>query len=136
MLNDRMIYLNGKFVEWDKATVHLMSHSMARGSAIFEVISFHSTDAGPAVFRLDEHIERFFRTAELLSMEVGLTKEEVETIIGLPVQAAMPYLAENLSLANYQNHPYCAKFPADTASIILGETAGQMVEMARQRRLP
>jgi MinD-like ATPase involved in chromosome partitioning or flagellar assembly len=67
---------------------------------------------------------------------VGLTKEEVETIIGLPVQAAMPYLAENVSLANYQHHPYCVKFPADTASIIIGETAGQMVEMARQRRLP
>jgi MinD-like ATPase involved in chromosome partitioning or flagellar assembly/CheY-like chemotaxis protein len=65
---------------------------------------------------------------------VGLTKEEVEKIIGLPVRAAMPYLAENVSLANYQHHPYCVKFPADTASIILGETAGQMVEMARQRR--
>jgi MinD-like ATPase involved in chromosome partitioning or flagellar assembly/CheY-like chemotaxis protein len=66
---------------------------------------------------------------------VGLTKGEVEKTIGLPVQAAMPYLAENVSLANYQHHPYCVKFPADTASIILGETAGQMVEMARQQRL-
>jgi len=66
---------------------------------------------------------------------VGLTKEEVEKIIGLPVQAAMPYLAENVSLANYQHHPYCVKFPADTASIILGETAARMVEMAKQRRL-
>ena len=65
---------------------------------------------------------------------VGLTKEEVEKIVGLPVRAAMPYLAENVSLANYQHQPYCMKFPADTASIILGETAGQMVEMARERR--
>ena len=65
---------------------------------------------------------------------VGLTKEETEKIIGLPIRSAMPYLAENLSLANNQNHPYCIKFPADTASIILGETARQMVELARRRR--
>jgi MinD-like ATPase involved in chromosome partitioning or flagellar assembly/ActR/RegA family two-component response regulator len=67
---------------------------------------------------------------------VGLTKEEVERTIGLRVRAAMPYLAENVSFANDQHHPYCVRFPADTASIILGETASQMVEMARQRRLP
>jgi MinD-like ATPase involved in chromosome partitioning or flagellar assembly/CheY-like chemotaxis protein len=66
---------------------------------------------------------------------VGLTKEEVEEVIGLPVQAAMPYLAENVSLANYQHHPYCVNFPADTASIILAETANQMVAMAKRRRL-
>jgi pilus assembly protein CpaE len=63
----------------------------------------------------------------------GLTREQAEKIIGLPIQAAMPYLAENLSLANYQNRPYCMKFPGDTASIILTETARQMVELAKQR---
>jgi pilus assembly protein CpaE len=65
---------------------------------------------------------------------VGLTKEETEKIIGLPIRSAMPYLAENLSLANNLNRPYCIKFPADTASIILAETARQMVELARRRR--
>ena len=63
----------------------------------------------------------------------GLTREQAEKIIGLPIQAAVPYLAENLSLANYQNRPYCMKFPGDTASIILNETARQMVELATQR---
>jgi CheY-like chemotaxis protein/MinD-like ATPase involved in chromosome partitioning or flagellar assembly len=64
----------------------------------------------------------------------GLTREQAEKIIGLPIQASMPHLGENLSLANYQNRPYCMKFPGDTASIILSETARQIVEMARQRR--
>ena len=81
MLNDRTVYLNGKFVEWEKATVHLMSHSFARGSAIFEVMSLHETDKGPAVFRLDEHINRLFRTAELLSMELPLSKKAFEEAV-------------------------------------------------------
>jgi len=74
MLSDRTIYLNGKFVEWEKATVHLMSHSFSRGSSIFEVMSFHKTRRGPAVFRLDEHINRLFRSAKLLSMDLPLSK--------------------------------------------------------------
>ena len=64
----------------------------------------------------------------------GLTREQAEKIIGLPIQAAMPYLAENLSLANYQNRPYCTKFPGDTATIIMSQTAQQMVQLARRRR--
>lgn len=52
-----------------------MSHSFARGSAIFEVLSLHETAAGPAVFRLDEHIDRLFRSAGLLEMELPLNVE-------------------------------------------------------------
>ena len=78
MLEDRIIYLNGEFVEWEKATVHVMSHSLARGSAIFEVMSFHQTENGPALFRLDEHVNRLFRTAELLSMKLALSKEALQ----------------------------------------------------------
>ena len=75
MLEDRIVYLNGDFVAWDRATVHMMCHSFGRGSAIFEVLSLHDTNGGPAVFRLDEHIHRLFRTAELLDMEIPMPKE-------------------------------------------------------------
>jgi len=81
MLTDRTIFLNGQFVEWEKATVHIMSHSFSRGSAIFEVLSFHQTEDGPTVFRLDEHINRLFRTAELLSMEISLSKEALQDAV-------------------------------------------------------
>lgn len=64
----------------------------------------------------------------------GLTKAEVERILGLPIQAAMPYLAGNVSLANNQHQPYCAKFPADTASIILKEAARQIASQAKRQR--
>jgi branched-chain amino acid aminotransferase len=75
MIEERIVYLDGDFVPWDQARVHLMCHSLGRGSAIFEVLSFHSTVAGTAVFRLDEHIGRLFRTAGLLDMDLPLSKE-------------------------------------------------------------
>lgn len=76
MLSERIVFLNGDFVAWENATVHIMSHSFGRGSAIFEVISFHDTGSGPVVFRLPEHIKRLFKTAELLDMELPLSHDD------------------------------------------------------------
>lgn len=81
MLKERVVYLNGGYVPWDEANVHIMCHSFGRGSAIFEVIGFHDTAAGPAVFRLDEHIARFRQSAVLLDMEPPLDPEELQAAI-------------------------------------------------------
>jgi branched-chain amino acid aminotransferase len=70
MLDERWVYKNGEFVKWAEATVHMMSHSFARGSTIFEVISFYATASGPAVFRLHEHIARLEKSAAYLDMEL------------------------------------------------------------------
>ena len=75
MVEDRWVWINGNFVSWENATVHIMSHSFGRGSAIFEVISFHNTGRGPAVFRLEAHIDRLFRSAELLDMALPFSKD-------------------------------------------------------------
>ena len=77
MLENRIVFLNGDFIPWDRATVHIMSHSFGRGSAIFEVLGLHETKEGPAVFRLDRHIERLFKSAELLEMEVPISREKL-----------------------------------------------------------
>ncbi len=81
MLTERIVYINGEFIDWNRATVHLMSHSFARGSAIFEVLSFHNTGLGPAVFRLDEHLERLFKTVELLDMELRITVQDLQEAV-------------------------------------------------------
>lgn len=81
MLEKRIVFLNGAFVPWDKATVHIMSHSFGRGSAIFEVLGLHKTKAGPAVFRLDRHIERLFKSAELLDMEIPISREKLREAV-------------------------------------------------------
>ena len=64
----------------------------------------------------------------------GLTKSEAETIIGLEIKKAMPYLGSNFSLANNLNQPILTKYPTDTASIVLKETADDMVKTATRLR--
>lgn len=81
MLEDRIVFLNGEFVPWPEAKVHIMCHCFARGSTIFEILSFNETNAGPAVFRLDEHLKRLFRTAQLLDMELPLSKDEFHKFV-------------------------------------------------------
>ncbi|MEW6186082.1 MAG: aminotransferase class IV [Thermodesulfobacteriota bacterium] len=75
-MENRIIYLNGKYTGWQEATVHLLSHSLGRGSAIFEVLCFHAVDSGTVIFRLEDHIQRLFKTAELLDMILPLSQEE------------------------------------------------------------
>ena len=83
MIENRIVFVNGAYIPWEKATVHIMSHSFGRGSAIFEVMSFFKTASGPAIFRLEAHIQRLFKSAELLNMELPLSEEEFcETVAG------------------------------------------------------
>ncbi len=77
MLEDRVVFMNNAFVPWNEAKAHVMCHSFGRGAAIFEVMSVHETPEGPVVFRLDEHMARLFRTAELLDMEIPLGRSEI-----------------------------------------------------------
>jgi branched-chain amino acid aminotransferase len=77
MFSARKIWINGQMVAWDKAQVHLMNHSMGRGSAIFEVLCVHPMGQGGAVFRLKRHVARFFNSARLLHMRLEYTPEEV-----------------------------------------------------------
>ena len=81
MLKDRIVFLNGDYIPWDQASVHIMCHSFGRGTAIFEVLSIHETGEGPAIFRLDEHIACLFRTAELLNMELPISSEMVSEAV-------------------------------------------------------
>jgi branched-chain amino acid aminotransferase len=76
MLEERKVYVNGEYKDFNDATVHVMSHSFARGSCIFEVLSFHATGKGPVIFRLQDHITRLFNSAKLLDMELPLSRTE------------------------------------------------------------
>ena len=65
---DRRIWLDGSLVPWADATVHVLSHSMARGSLVFDYMSVHDTDRGAAIFRVDDHVERFLTSCELVGL--------------------------------------------------------------------
>lgn len=67
---DRKIWLNGDFVDWAEATLHVLSHAAQRGSLVFDYMSVHQIPQGTAVFRLPEHLERFRRSCELIGLRL------------------------------------------------------------------
>ena len=71
------IWMNGDLVDWDQAQVHVLTHTLHYGMGVFEGIRAYETADGPGVFRLTEHIERLFRSAAILMMDIPYTVEEI-----------------------------------------------------------
>jgi branched-chain amino acid aminotransferase len=71
------IWMDGQFVDWDAAQVHVLTHALHYGSGVFEGIRAYPTSRGAAVFRLTDHIERLFRSAEALLMDVPATRQQI-----------------------------------------------------------
>jgi len=69
-MKNRKVWIDGEFVDWDGATVHVLSHSLQRGSTVFESLSCEDTPKGPAIFRLDAHMDRFLQSARLTGMTI------------------------------------------------------------------
>ncbi|MEN8158814.1 MAG: aminotransferase class IV [Myxococcota bacterium] len=74
---DRRIWLDGRLVPWAEATVHVLAHSMARGSLVFDYMSVHETPRGPAIFRLDAHVARFLKSVELVGLPLAQSEAEL-----------------------------------------------------------
>jgi len=77
MFESLKVWKNGKVIPWNQATVHVMSHSFSRGSAMFDVFGIHPSPNGPVAFRMDKHLDRLFRSAELLGMEIAYSKDDI-----------------------------------------------------------
>jgi branched-chain amino acid aminotransferase len=74
------IWMDGKHVDWDDAKIHVLTHGLHYGYAIFEGIRCFKTAKGPAIFRLPEHMERFMNSAKIYRMNLGFSKEELEDV--------------------------------------------------------
>src|SRR5205809_3876981 len=72
-----LVWHDGKFIRWNDARVHVMSHVLHYGSSIFEGIRCYATKRGPAVFRLREHLQRFLNSAKIYRMEHGLNMDQL-----------------------------------------------------------
>lgn len=71
------IWHNGKLINWDDATIHVMSHVIHYGSSVFEGIRCYELPSGPAIFRATEHIQRLLDSAKVYRMEVPFTRDEL-----------------------------------------------------------
>jgi len=75
------IWLDGKFINWDDANVHVCTHTLHYGVGVFEGIRcYRCHDGKSAIFMLNEHIDRFFDSAHIVQLDIPYTKEEVKEI--------------------------------------------------------
>jgi branched-chain amino acid aminotransferase len=73
-----LIWMNGDFVAWEDAKVHVLTHGLHYGTGVFEGVRCYDTESkGPAVFRHQEHIERLYKSAELYYMPIPFEPEQL-----------------------------------------------------------
>jgi len=72
-----LIWMDGEFLPWEDAKVHVLSHAFHYGTSVFEGVRAYETAAGPAIFRHDDHLERLLASAKLYYMDVPFSKEQL-----------------------------------------------------------
>jgi branched-chain amino acid aminotransferase len=73
------IWMNGEFVAWDDAKVHVLSHGLHYGTGVFEGIRAYETENGTAVFRHRDHLDRLLRSAALYYLELPFGVEDLRS---------------------------------------------------------
>ncbi|MCX7731677.1 MAG: branched-chain amino acid transaminase [candidate division WOR-3 bacterium] len=73
----RFIWMNGNYVPWEEAKIHICSHVIHYGTGVFEGLRCYKTPKGPAVFRLADHTNRLFNSAKIYRMEIPFTREQI-----------------------------------------------------------
>ena len=71
------IWQDGSFVDWDDATVHVLTHGLHYGSGVFEGVRCYDTENGPAIFRWEEHLDRFYESTKPYEMDIPFSREEL-----------------------------------------------------------
>ena len=82
------IWMNGKLVPFKDAKVHVLTHALHYSTAVFEGIRCYNTPNGSAIFRLPEHVDRFFNSAKLYGMKIRYTKKQIIEAIIKTVRAS------------------------------------------------
>jgi branched-chain amino acid aminotransferase len=71
------IWQDGEFVDWEDATTHVLTHGLHYGTGIFEGVRCYDTEEGPAIFRWDEHLDRFYASGKPYNLEIPFEREEL-----------------------------------------------------------
>ncbi|HSD71017.1 MAG TPA: branched-chain amino acid transaminase [Woeseiaceae bacterium] len=76
----KLIWMNGRMIPWEQATVHVMAHALHYGSSVFEGIRVYKTPDGPKIFRLTDHIRRLFDSARIYRMPIPYSPDELVAV--------------------------------------------------------
>jgi len=72
---DGFIWMDGEWLDWRKAKVHVLTHTLHYGMGAFEGVRAYETEDGPAIFKLEEHTERLFNSTRILGMKIPYEAE-------------------------------------------------------------
>ena len=75
--HDAFIWLNGQFLPFQDASTHLLTYTLHYGYGVFEGVRAYQTPKGPAIFRLDDHTDRLWRSAHILNIKIPFSREEL-----------------------------------------------------------
>ena len=81
MKETNYIWMDGKIIPWADAKIHVLTHSLHYGSAVFEGLRFYETEEGPAIFRLKEHTTRLFYSADTIKLRIPFSEDEINSAI-------------------------------------------------------
>ena len=82
----RKIWHNGRFIDWDDAKIHVLSHVVNYGSSVFEGVRCYATSSGPAIFRAREHARRLLDSAKIYRMDLPYTVDQLSSAMAELVQ--------------------------------------------------
>jgi branched-chain amino acid aminotransferase len=71
------IWMDGEFVDWDEATVHVLTHGLHYGTGVFEGVRCYDTAEGPAIFRWEDHLDRLYQSAKPYDLEIPFDRGEL-----------------------------------------------------------
>jgi branched-chain amino acid aminotransferase len=100
----KKIWMDGHLVDFADAQVHVLNHTLHYGVGVFEGIRAYSTNRGPAVFRLKEHVERLITSAKFYHMPIPYSAQEIEAAV-LETQAANEILPSYIRPLVYRGEP-------------------------------
>lgn len=80
MAKTKYVWMDGNFVEWEDAKIHVMSHVIHYGTGVFEGLRCYDTPKGSMIFRLKEHTDRLFNSAKIYRMEIPFTRDELNNV--------------------------------------------------------
>ena len=140
---ERTVWRDGEFVSWDDATVHILAQSLQRGSLAFDYMSVHEARGGVAVFRLEEHVARLFKTCSIMGLPIAYSPDELvescaDTVRrnpganSLKISALIPSIEADLVPRNPRVGVFICAY--DVATDILGRRGCGLLRWSRADR--
>src|SRR3989338_2063860 len=125
MQEAKFIWMDGKFVKWKDAKVHVLTHALQYGTAVFEGIRCYKTDKGPAIFKLHDHLTRLKDSAHILGFGFPHSVDELKKVVVKLVAknglkecyirplVYLPYRKMGLKFGGKNPEPVGPAFPGD-----------------------